>query len=64
MLGVIVATARGYLPTALRNVFAMLAYWRAVGLRPMPNLTLDSAKTPRLAYAIPIFAGTLITVWR
>jgi prepilin peptidase CpaA len=62
-LGVIVAVAQGYLLTALRNMLAMLTYWRTVGLRPVPNLTLDSAKTPRLAYAIPIFAGTVITVW-
>lgn len=62
-LGVIVAVSRGYLRTAFRNVFAMLAYWRSVGIRPVPNLTLDSAKTPRLAYAIPIFAGTVMTLW-
>jgi prepilin peptidase CpaA len=63
-LGVIVAVTHGYLLTALRNILAMLAYWCTVGIRPVPNLTLDSAKTPRLAYAIPIFAGTVMTVWR
>jgi prepilin peptidase CpaA len=62
-LGVIVALARGYLRTALRNVYFMLTYWRSVGLRPVPNFTLDSPKTPRLAYAIPIFAGTVMTLW-
>jgi hypothetical protein len=41
----------------------MLAYWRTVGIQPVPNLTLHSAKTPRLAYAIPIFAGTVVTLW-
>lgn len=64
VLGAIVAMVHGYLRTALRNVLAMLAYWRTVGIRPVPNLTLDSAKTPRLAYAIPIFAGTVMTLWR
>jgi prepilin peptidase CpaA len=63
VLGVIVALTHGYLRTAVRNVFAMLAYWRTVGIQPVPNLTLDSAKTPRLAYAIPIFAGTVVTLW-
>ena len=63
VLGVIVAVTRGYLRTAIENLFAMLVYWRRVGLRPVPNLTLDSAKTPRLAYAIPIFAGTVMTLW-
>ena len=61
--GVIVALARGYLRTALRNVFFILTYWRSVGIRPVPNFTLDSPKTPRLAYAIPIFAGTVMTLW-
>ena len=63
-LGVVVAVAHGYLQTALRNVLSMLVYWRTVGLRPVPDLTLDSAKTLRLAYTIPIFAGTVMTVWR
>lgn len=62
-LGVVVALTHGYLRTALRNVYLMLTYWRSVGLRPVPNLTLDSPKTPRLAYAIPIFAGTVMTLW-
>jgi len=62
-LGVIVALSRGYLRTALRNVFFILTYWRSVGIRPVPNFTLDSPKTPRLAYAIPIFAGTVMTLW-
>jgi prepilin peptidase CpaA len=64
LLGVIVAVARGYLTTALRNIFAMLAYWRIAGIRPVPHHTLDSSKSPRLAYAIPILAGTVITLWR
>jgi prepilin peptidase CpaA len=63
VLGVMVALARGYLQTALRNLFVMFAYWRSVGIRPVPNFTLDTAKTPRLAYAIPIFAGTVMTLW-
>jgi prepilin peptidase CpaA len=62
-LAVIVALSRGYLRTAFRNVYFMLTYWRSVGFRPVPNFTLDSPKAPRLAYAIPIFAGTVMTVW-
>jgi prepilin peptidase CpaA len=62
-LGVVVALAHGYLRTALQNVYLMLTYWRSAGIRPVPNLTLDSSKTPRLAYAIPIFAGTVMTLW-
>jgi prepilin peptidase CpaA len=64
VLAVVVALARGYLSTALRNVAAMAAYWRTVGLRPVPDLTLESPAAPRLAYAIPILAGVLVTLWR
>jgi prepilin peptidase CpaA len=64
VMGLGVAFARGYLRTALKNVFAMLGYWQTVGLKPVPNFTLDSAKTPRLAYALPIFVGIVVTLWR
>jgi hypothetical protein len=42
----------------------MLTYWRTAGLRPVPEFTLATPGTPRLAYAIPILAGTVITLWR
>jgi prepilin peptidase CpaA len=64
VLGVIVAIAHGYLWTAIRNVRAILTYWRTAGIRPVPDLTLDSARTPRLAYAIPIFVGVVISLWQ
>jgi prepilin peptidase CpaA len=64
ILGVIVAVSQGYLRTALRNMRSMVAYWGAVGFKPVPDLTLESAKTPRLAYALPILAGVVMTLWR
>jgi len=64
VLGLIVAVGHGYVGTALLNVRAMLAYWSVAGLRPVPGLTLETARTPRLAYAIPILAGTMVTLWR
>ena len=61
-LAVGVSLARGYLPAAMRNVGGLLSYWSAVGFRPAPDLTLDS-RAPRLAYGIPILAGTAVTLW-
>ena len=61
-LGVIVAWHEVYCGPRF-EIVPLLTYWRSVGLRPVPNFTLDSAKTPRLAYAIPIFAGTVMTLW-
>jgi len=64
VLGVAVAVASGYLRTAMSNVVMMFRYWSQVGMKPVPGLTLESAGAPRLAYAIPILAGTVATLWR
>ena len=63
VLAVIVAVAHGYLRTALRNIFALLMEWRFFGVKPIDGLTLGSSKGPKLAYAVPIAVGTLITLW-
>jgi hypothetical protein len=34
-----------------------------VGFRPHPGLTLESAASPRLPYALPIAAGLVLTIW-
>lgn len=63
VLALLVATVRGYLPQALSNLRLLLAHWTVAGIRPLQELTLEGSGGPRLAYAIPIFVGTLITVW-
>ena len=63
LMAVVVALGSGYLKTALRNVRNLLTYWALVGPRPVPGITLEESKAPRLAYAVPIFAGTVVTVW-
>jgi prepilin peptidase CpaA len=64
VLGVFVALARGYLRTAISNLWLMLMHWRTQGLGPVPGLTLRDTSSPRLAYAIPITIGVLCTLWR
>jgi prepilin peptidase CpaA len=61
--GLLVALWHGYLWQALRNVFSMVMFWWLVGPRPVPSVTLEDSRAPRLAYAIPIFLGTVMTVW-
>jgi prepilin peptidase CpaA len=63
VMAVAVALGSGYLGTALRNVRNLVTYWALVGPRPVPGITLEESKAPRLAYALPIFAGTAVTVW-
>ena len=63
VLGLAVSFGYGYGMTAIRNVWALLLPWRAFGVRPLPQVTLETAKGPRLAYAIPTAIGTMVTLW-
>jgi prepilin peptidase CpaA len=56
--------ARGYLRQALSNVGGLFLIWWVQGVRPVPALTLEHGKGPRLPYAIPIFVGLVVTLWR
>jgi prepilin peptidase CpaA len=58
-----VAAAHAYLRTLLGNVQALLTTWMLVGVRPVSGITLEDASGPRLAYAIPITAGAVVTLW-
>ena len=62
-VGLVVALLHGYLRTALRNVWMLLNYWRMSGIQPLPAVTLEGGRGPRLAYAVPIAIGTVTTLW-
>lgn len=64
LMALIVALSAGYFRSMFRNIGSMLLYWYVAGPRPVPDQTLDRSASPRLAYAIPIFVGTVITLWR
>lgn len=63
VLGLLVSLFNGYLRTATTNMFALLMHWRVSGIRPVEQLTLSGSRGPRLAYAVPIAFGTLVTLW-
>ena len=64
VMGVVVAAYSGYLRQALRNVWGLLLYWRVAGVQPLPELTLSApSRAPRLAYAVPVLAGLMVTLW-
>ena len=63
IMAVVVALASGYFRQALSNVYLLLAHWRVAGIRALPELTLETSAGPRLAYALPIFAGTVVAIW-
>jgi hypothetical protein len=34
-----------------------------MGMRPLEDVTLTGTRGPRLAYAVPIAIGTVVTLW-
>lgn len=63
IMALAVAAARGYLRQALSNVWLLLAHWRVAGIRPLREVSLEGSSGPRLAYALPILVGTVVTIW-
>ena len=63
IMAAVVAFWRGYLLKAFSNLWWLFGYWRVTGPRPLPELTIAEGKGPRLAYAIPIAAGTMVALW-
>jgi prepilin peptidase CpaA len=62
-LALLVAASNGYLKQAFSNIWGLLSFWRVMGLKPHPGLTLESTTAPRLPYALPIFVGLMVTLW-
>lgn len=63
VLGLAVAVGYGYLTQAFANILWMFQFWRAEGPKPVPEVTLATHKGPRLAYAVPVFAGLMVALW-
>jgi prepilin peptidase CpaA len=63
VIALAVALGHGYLTTAARNLWMLLTHWRIMGVRPLHEVTLQGTRGPRLAYAIPIAIGTMVTLW-
>src|SRR4029453_2922304 len=63
VLALVVAASTGSPRQAFSNVWVLLSHWSVAGIRPLHEISLEGSKGPRLAYAIPIFAGTLVNVW-
>ena len=64
VIALAMALRNGYLRTALRNIGGLVRFWWTFGLGPMPAVTLENSAAPKLAYAIPIFVGTVVTLWQ
>ena len=63
LLAVPLALRHRYLGTAFRNLGALAKFWWYCGLRPMRRVSLEGGNGPRLAYAVPVFLGMVVTLW-
>jgi hypothetical protein len=63
VMALVVAFVRGYGRKMLRNIWFIGAHWRTQGIQPVPGLTLEEARGPRLAYAVPIAVGAVVAIW-
>lgn len=64
VIAIVVSMWSGYLRRALTNLWSLVMFWRVVGIKPAPDLMLSSESGPRLAYAVPVLAGLVMTVWK
>ena len=63
VMALLVSAIHGYLGTAIQNVKLLLCHWRVAGLKTLPEITLESSRGPKLAYAFPILTGMVATIW-
>lgn len=63
-LALVVAARSRYLKQAFTNIKALGTYWLVNGIKPLPELTLESKQSMRLPYAVAIAAGLAVTLWR
>jgi prepilin peptidase CpaA len=63
VMAFVVCIATGYARQAFKNVWNLLVEWFYTGVHPVPAVTLQESRGPRLAYALPIAAGALVTIW-
>ena len=63
VFALVVSAVHGYTGQAFSNVWGLLSYWRVMGVKTHPGLTLDATTAPRLPYALPMAAGLGITLW-
>jgi prepilin peptidase CpaA len=63
VLAVVAALWAGYLRQALANLWLLLTTWQLAGVGAVAGVTLEDTKGPRLAYAVPLTCGLLLTIW-
>jgi prepilin peptidase CpaA len=63
LLALVLVVLKGRARQTFFNLQMLLMHWRIAGIAPHPELTLATSGGPRLAYAVPVLAGTVAAVW-
>jgi len=63
VMALAIALITGYFGMAVLNLQMLFAHWREAGIKPLPALTLEGSRGPRLPYALPIAAGAVAAIW-
>jgi prepilin peptidase CpaA len=63
VMALLVVLWRRKLITTFENLWLLLCHFKVVGLKPMSELSLENKNTMSLPYALPIAAGTILTIW-
>jgi prepilin peptidase CpaA len=63
VLALTLAFTRGIVRETFQNVQLLILHWQVAGFSPHAQLTLATAKSPRLAYAVPVLIGTVAATW-
>jgi prepilin peptidase CpaA len=58
-----VALSHGYLRQAISNLALLITHWRVSGPRSLDSVSLQSGRSPRFPYSVPIAAGLVLTLW-
>lgn len=63
VVALLLVAATGRFRDTAAGLFVMFSHWQASGPSSVPGMTLKESSGPRLAYAIPITLGTMVTLW-
>jgi prepilin peptidase CpaA len=63
VIALIFVAVRRRMRQTLTNLYELLRFWYFAGIQPFSTLTVAEPGALRLAYAIPITAGALMTSW-
>ncbi|MGE4054716.1 MAG: prepilin peptidase [Vicinamibacterales bacterium] len=63
LLALVVVLWNRAFKTTFRNLWLLICHWKVVGLRALPEVSLDDKRRIRVPYGVPIALGAITTIW-